>query len=157
MAQEKQAEKKEQEVKRFYEPECPSTLPVYDWRVDEEGHHILVQTGERNFDDEIQLYKDQCDIKIIIDRLTKRDPAVIAQLTAEQVYGDVNNFPEEYHPRAGAQALHRLYENQPDEIKQKFPTYELFEKYFTTLTEGMIAQMFAPKKEENPKEEVKDE
>lgn len=157
MAKEEKAEKKEELVKRFYEPECSPIIPVYDWRVDEEGHHLLVQTGEKNFDDEIQLYKDQCDIKIIVDRLTKGDPAIIAQLTTEQVYGDVNNYPKEYHPRAGAQALHQLYENQSEAVKAKFPTYELFEKYFTNLTEAMIGQIFVPKKEETPKEEVKDE
>lgn len=140
-------EEKKTERKRYFEPKCSPLVDVTEWRVDEEGHHYVVNVGEKNFDDEIQLYKDSCDIMILVDRLTKGDAATIKQLATPGLYGDVNDFPQEVHPAAYAQGLAQLYENQPDSVKEKFPTYELFAKYFTNLTNEMVAQMFAPKEE----------
>ena len=147
--------KKEEEVsvvKRYYEPKTSPLVPVCEWQEDEEGHHILVKVGEKNLDDEIQLYKDSCDIKVIIERMMNGDVATIKQLASPGLYGDVNNFPQEVHPAAYAQGLKTLYDNQPASVKEKFPTYELFEKYFTNLTEAMISQMYAPKEEEVKKD-----
>ena len=147
--------KKEEEVsvvKRYYEPKTSPLVPVCEWQEDEEGHHILVKVGEKNLDDEIQLYKDSCDIKVIIERMMNGDVATIKQLASPGLYGDVNNFPQEVHPAAYAQGLKNLYDNQPASVKEKFPTYELFEKYFTNLTEVMITQMYAPKEEEVKKD-----
>ena len=147
--------KKEEEVsvvKRYYEPKTSPLVPVCEWQEDEEGHHILVKVGEKNLDDEIQLYKDSCDIKVIIERMMNGDVATIKQLASPGLYGDVNNFPQEVHPAAYAQGLKTLYDNQPASVKEKFPTYELFEKYFTNLTEAMITQMYAPKEEEVKKD-----
>lgn len=151
---EKSNAKEQKTVKRYYEPKTSPLVDINEWQVDEEGHHILVKVGEKNLDDEIQLYKDSCDIKIIIERMMNGDVETIKQLASPGLYGDVNNFPEEVHPRAFAQGLKQLYENQPDSVKEKFPTYELFEKYFTNLTEAAIAAMYAQKEEK--KEEVKD-
>ena len=139
--------KEEKKRKRFYEPECSPFVDVTEWQVDEEGHHILVKVGEKNFDDEIQLYKDSCDIMVLVDRLMKGDAATIRQLATPGLYGDVNDFPQDVHPAAYAQGLAQLYENQPDSVKEKFPTYELFAKYFTNLTNEMVQAMFAPKEE----------
>ena len=100
--------KKNFEPKHFYEPACSPERPVYEWQVDAEGHHILVEVGKENFDEEIQRWESSCDIKIIVDRMMKGDPATIAQLAAPGAYGDVNDFPQEVHPAASAQALHQL-------------------------------------------------
>lgn len=140
-------ENEKTKIERFYEPKCPVTRPVYEWIVDDDGHHIRKQTGEKNFDDEIQLYKDQTDIKLLVERLMAGDPAMIS-LQKNAVYGDVNDYPEEYHPVAGAQALHTLYENQSDEFKAKFPTYEAFEKFFAGLTAEMVNQLTTPVQED---------
>ena len=142
----------EKSPKRYYEPKTSPLVPVCEWQEDEEGHHILVKVGEKNLDDEIQLYKDSCDIKVIIERMMNGDVATIKQLASPGLYGDVNNFPQEVHPAAYAQGLKTLYDNQPASVKEKFPTYELFEKYFTNLTEAMITQMYAPKEEEVKKD-----
>lgn len=144
--------KTEKKFKRFYEPKCSPEVDLTEWTIDEKGHHHLVVTGKKNLDDEIQLYKDECDIKILVDKMMKGDVATITQLTKEGVYGDVNDYPAEYHPAAGAQALHSLYENQPDSIKEQFPTYEKFAAYFTNLTEAMI-QAMVKQSEEAPEEE----
>lgn len=133
--------------KRYYEPECPKILPKYEWRVDEEGHHFQEKVGEYDADAEIQLFKDSCDIKIIIDRMMKGDAATIAMLAQPLAYGDVNDFPQDVHPLAYAQGLHQLYENQPDAVKEKFPTYEKFAAYFSSLTEAMIADLNKPAEE----------
>lgn len=145
----------EKKAKRFYEPTCSKVVDVKEWQVDEKGHHHLVKVGEKNFDDEIQLYKDMTDIKILVDRLNNGDVATIKQLTKEGIYGDVNDYPKEYHPAAGQMALHQLYENQPEEVKKQFPTYELFASYFTNLTEAMVAELAKPKEEK--KEEAVNE
>lgn len=146
------AQKENPKYPHYYEPKSTGIVPITEWTVDDNGHHKLVKVGEKNLDDEIQLYKDMCDIKILVDRLNNGDVATIKQLSQEGVYGDVNDFPEEYHPVAGAMALHQLYENQPDSVKEKFPNYESFEKYFTNMTEAMIAEMAKPKEEK--KDEV---
>lgn len=149
---EKSNPKEQVNVKRYYEPKTSPLVPIYEWQEDEEGHHILVKVGEKNADDEIQLYKDSCDIKVIIERMMNGDVATIKQLASPGLYGDVNNFPQEVHPAAYAQGLKTLYDNQPASVKEKFPTYELFEKYFTNLTEQMINTMYAPKEEEVKKD-----
>lgn len=151
---EKANAKQQDVVKRYYEPKTSPLVDICEWQEDEEGHHILVKTGEKNLDDEIQLYKDSCDIKVIVERMMNGDVATIKQLAAPGLYGDVNNFPQEVHPAAYAQGLKSLYDNQPASVKEKFPTYELFEKFYTNLTEQAIASMFA--KKEEVKEEVKD-
>lgn len=147
------AKEKENAIdKRYYEPVSSGIVPVYEWQVDDKGHHHMVKIGEKDMDAEIQLYKDMTDIKILVDRLNNGDVATIKQLSQEGFYGDVNDFPEEYHPAAGAMALHQLYENQPDSVKVKFPTYELFEKYFTNLTAAMVEEMAKPKEEPKAQE-----
>ena len=151
---EKSNAKEQKAVKRFYEPKTSPLVDITEWQVDEEGHHILVKVGEKNFDDEIQLYKDSCDIKVIIERMMNGDVATIKQLASPGLYGDVNDFPQEVHPAAYAQGLKTLYDNQPASVKKQFPTYELFEKYFTNLTEAAINAIF--EKKEEVKEEVKD-
>lgn len=140
-------EQKTKTKKRYFEPDCPAVIDVFDWTVDDRGHHKLKKVGQKNIDDEIQLWKDQTDIKILIDRYNKKDPATLLQLSQEMAYGDVNDYPQEVHKVAHAQALHTLYENQPDSVKEKFPTYELFESYFLNLTDAMVKEMFTPKEE----------
>ena len=142
------AKNEEKKPKRYYEPKTSPLVDIKEWQVDEEGHHILVKVGEKNLDDEIQLYKDSCDIKVIIERMMNGDVNTIKQLASPGLYGDVNDYPSEVHPAAYAQGLHQLYENQPDSVKAQFPTYELFEKYFSNLTEAMIAEMAKPKESE---------
>ena len=144
---EKSNKKERPAPKRYYEPESSPIVPVYEWQEDEEGHHFLVQVGTKNVDEEIQLYKDSCDIKIIIDRMNKGDIGTIHMLSQERMYGDVNDFPQDVHPNAYADGLRQLYENQPDSIKEKFPTYELFANFYKNLTEAAIAAMYAPKEE----------
>lgn len=134
MAQEKQA-------KRFYEPQCSPMQDVCEWQVDEDGHHLLVKVGEKNFDDEIQLYKDSCDIKILVDKLLKGDPQTILTLSQQGVYGDVNDFPQECHPAALDDSLKQFYENQPASIREKYPRYEDFKNYFLGLTSENIQAM----------------
>lgn len=142
-------QKEKTHVKRFYEPVCPKVLPKYEWRVDDEGHHYQEKVGEYDADAEIQLYKDSCDIKVIIDRMMKGDAATITMLAQPLAYGDVNDFPQDVHPRAFAQGLHQLYENQSDAVKEKFPTFEKFANYFTSLTDAMIAELIKPKDSED--------
>jgi len=141
----------QEKPKRFYEPISSGIVPVTEWQVDEKGHHHLVKIGEKNRDDEIQLFKNMTDIKILVDRLNNGDIATIKQLSQPGIYGDVNDYPEEYHPVAGAMALHQLYENK---YADKFETYEAFEKFYTNLTDAMVQKMLD---EKFPKEEKKEE
>lgn len=150
---EKSKQEEQKTVRRYYEPKTSPLVDINEWTVDEEGHHILKKVGEKNLDDEIQLYKDSCDIKIIVERMMNGDVNTIKQLASPGLYGDVNDYPEGVHPAAYAQSLKTLYDNQSAAFKEKFPTYELFEKFYANLTEAAIAQMFAPKQEE--KQEVK--
>lgn len=136
MAQEKQ--EKKPEAKRFYEPKCSPMRDVCEWQTDNDGHHIYVKVGEKNFDDEIQLYKDSCDIKILVDKLLKGDSQTILQLSQPMSYGDVNNFPQECHPAALDDSLKQFYESQPDSIKAKYPRYEDFKNYFLSVTDATI-------------------
>lgn len=146
-------------VKHFYEPKSSPLVDVCEWQEDEEGHHLFVKVGEKNLDDEIQLYKDSCDIKVLIERMMNGDVATIRSLASPGLYGDVNDFPEEMHPAAYADGLKNLYENQPESVKKMYPTYEAFAKYFTNLTEEMVKAMAekeaaaaAPKTEVNANE-----
>lgn len=145
-------EKEKKSPKRFYEPVAPKLTPKYEWKCDEEGHHYLEKVGEYDADAEIQLYKDSCDIKVIIDKMMKGDAATITMLAQPGFYGDVNDYPQDVHPAAYADGLKQLYENQPDSVKEKFPTYEKFAAYFGNLTETLIADMFKAPAESEVKE-----
>lgn len=134
-------------AKHYYEPECSEYVDVLDWQEDDEGHHFQVVVGKKNVQEEIERYKNATDIKVIVERMMNGDAATIRMLAAPGIYGDVNDYPEEVHPAGYAQGLKTLYDNQPDSVKEKFPTYELFAKFFTNLTEATIAGMYAPNEE----------
>lgn len=64
-------------------------------RKDKNGADLLVVTDKHNIYDEIQAYKDSCDLSKILERFRLTgDPMVLQQ--KQGFYGDVAEFPKTY-------------------------------------------------------------
>lgn len=59
------------EPKRFPMPESDGIEDVYEKQVDKSGAVSFVKTSQKNLYEEIQAYKDDCDINFIIARCVK--------------------------------------------------------------------------------------
>lgn len=83
------------ERKRATMPESDGIEDVYEKQVDKFGAVTYVKTGERNLYEEIQSYKDDCDINFIIARCVK-DGTV--SLLADNGKGavDVSKLPDNF-------------------------------------------------------------
>lgn len=76
-----------------YAPSTPGkqTKKTYQLRYDENGTEMLVETGETNVYEEIQVYKDSVDVNKIIERFAAGDENALAR--AKAFYADVTKMP----------------------------------------------------------------
>lgn len=76
-------------------PECPKERPIYIEKIDKHGHTYLEETGKEPFYDNIQKFKDECDVYTILKRYEAGDPNIVARLDKAFPDGhiDISNFP----------------------------------------------------------------
>lgn len=76
-----------------FAPSTPGkqTKKTYQLRYDENGTEMLVETGETNIYEEIQVYKDSVDVNKIIERFAAGDENALAR--AKTFYADVTKMP----------------------------------------------------------------
>lgn len=76
---------------------CPGD-PIaleYGLEKDEKGASYLTITGKFNLYDQIQAYRDSCDLGLILDRFMKTgDPSILMQ--RQGFYGDTTEYPKTY-------------------------------------------------------------
>ena len=64
---------------------------TYQLSYDDNGSDILIETGKIDIYEEIQSYKDSCDIKVLLERYSNGDSSA---LNARPIfYGDVSDAP----------------------------------------------------------------
>ena len=105
----------------------------YEITIDKKGHKTLHKTGEKNIWEEIQSYKDECDIGNIIARAAAGDLNALNQ--RKGVYADITNTPRDL---AEAQnniiKLNNEFYKLPTEIREKFDnSKERFVQEFGTV------------------------
>ena len=143
----------------------PAGSPIYKkWHYsrDENGVKHLEEVGERNIQDEINEYEQDCLIYNIIDRFTKGDVTAIKQ-TSEGMYADIVGMPKNIHEVHKVQSkamsdfgklpkeLRDKYDNDP---KTFVESVQMKPETLRSYIDDYIASKF-PKQE--PKQEDKQE
>lgn len=82
-------------TERFTMPESNGIEDVYEKRVDKSGAVHFEKTGTRNLYEEIQSYKDDCDINFIIARCVK-DGSVSLLADNGRASVDVSMLPDNF-------------------------------------------------------------
>lgn len=112
----------------FYSPTGNGTIEEYQLKYDKEsGSEILVKIGIRNTQEEIQSFRESCNITNIIERFVNGEVDILNQV--DGVYGDFTNTPTsfaEYFNKV--KEAEKIFESLPDEIKDKFDNSA--EKFF---------------------------
>lgn len=104
---------------RFYSNPGSKMHNIYEIKIDKRGHKILECTGERNIWEEIQSYKDECDIGQIIARAAAGDLNALNQ--RKGFYADISETPRDlFEAQNNILKLNRGFESLPAEIREKF-------------------------------------
>lgn len=85
---------------------------TYGGSYDADGRIILQEKGRVNIYDEIQSYRDSCDINIIMCRVQNGEPDLLSKV--QGAYGDFTEFPTSY-----ADMLNRV--RDAEEIFERLP------------------------------------
>lgn len=133
--------------------------PFYEKKemvVDDNGQWQLVTKSVINIQDQINSWRDSCDMSVIIQKLMDGDTSVLN--VQQGMYGDFTNMP-----KSTAEALQLVINAQnkwkelPLEVRNKFDNS--FESWFaSSSTEPWLEKMgFLEKEEINEKEVISDE
>lgn len=75
-------------------PQCPKDEQLFIEKIDKNGHSYLVDGDLVPFYDNIQKYKDDCDVYKILNRYENGDPQVIKRLDTQRgQFGDFSDLP----------------------------------------------------------------
>lgn len=100
-------------------------VPKFTLSVKEKGYPILKQTGEHNLYEEIQSYKDSCDLSSILQQF---DLGSIPGIPFDEL-GDLNDFTD--MPMSPGELLglvrrgEQMFDELPNEVRSKF-NYSLY-------------------------------
>ena len=115
-----------------------SMRPIYQAKNDPDGNRRLVKVGERDQTEEIQSFRDSCDLHKIIERCTLTgDYSPLVQ--RQPIYMDCTQLPSDL--MAAHQALEnsqKVYDSLSIDQKQSYEGFEGFLEAFKT-TEGINA------------------
>lgn len=111
--------------------------PQYTERYDKKGHPYLEHTGDVNTYEQIQSYKDDCDINSILQRYAAGDESIVHP----GYYIDTTNLPKSYHEYFNLMKEQKeKFAHLPIDIKQKFNNS--FEEWASTSgTEEWVNKM----------------
>ena len=101
---------------------CPGDPIAADFgfRKDKEGNDVLEIVGKHSIYDEIQAYKDSCDLNKILERFRLTgDPLVLQQ--RQGFYGDVAEFPKTYAEFLNLSLKAKeTFDSLPSDIRDQF-------------------------------------
>lgn len=103
----------------IYSNSGDKTRTLYSPIVNDDGTISLVASGKEDIQSEIDSYREECDINVLLARYAAGDLDVFNKSVGS--YGDFTNFPSTY-----AEALQiqinskRYFDSLPVEIKEKF-------------------------------------
>lgn len=94
-------------------------VPNYDSSIDENGVLVLKEVGKYDLYDEIQSYKESCDIKSILARFALGETDVLEKY--QGAYLDTTKFPTTYAEfQQQLIDANNMFDSLPAEIKRKF-------------------------------------
>lgn len=112
----------------FYSPTGNGTIEEYQLKFDKEtGAEILVKIGVRNTHEEIQSFRESCNITNIIERFMNGEIDLLHSVNG--VYGDFTSAPTSYAEYfQKVKEAEKIFDQLPDDIKDKFDNSA--EKFF---------------------------
>lgn len=107
------------EQKRFFSSAGDRFVPQFDSKINANGVLTLEETGKYDLYDEIQSYKDSCDVKTILARFHSGETDVLEKYTG--AYLDTTEFPKTYAEfQQHLINANNMFDSLPSEMKQKF-------------------------------------
>ena len=104
---------------RYYTDPGSHEAEIYEMTIDKKGHKALVCTGTKDIWEEMQSYKDECDIKQIVARAAAGDYEALNQ--RQGYYGDITDTPATLAEAQNAIIkLSNEFDSLPPEIRAKF-------------------------------------
>ena len=83
----------------------------------------LTESERINIKDEINSYKDSCDLSILVDRIYRGDTSLLGNPNSGY-YGDVSEFPQDFRELLDLVATGKtFFEALPDEERNKFADF----------------------------------
>lgn len=118
---------------RYYSDPGSRFRNEYEITIDKKGHKTLHKTGEKNVWEDIQSYKDECDIGNIIARAAAGDLNALNQ--RKGIYADITNTPRDLaEAQNNIVKLNNEFYKLPTEIREKFDnSKERFVQEFGTV------------------------
>lgn len=116
---------------------------VYAGEYDDEGKFSVKPVGKVNLYEEIQMYRDSCDINSILERYSAGDDSVLERTNG--FFADFSAFPDNY---AGVFNLiencRTFFDKLPASVKEKY------DNNFETFMASAEAEDFLPKIKQEP-------
>lgn len=102
------------------EPPCPRDEQRFLEKIDKNGHSYLVEADIYPFYENIQKYKDDCDIYKILQRYENGDPEAIERLARKGgQYGDFTDLPTDIIDlKNKLNSAEKLFESLPKDERQ---------------------------------------
>lgn len=130
----------------FDTPDYPQTIDVIKSVINEEGREVFEVVDQRNFYKEIQMQKESCDMKTIIQRFLNGDETVLSR--AQGVYLDAREYPSNRQEAMNvAFEIEAAYNRLPEDERSKFADIYDFAVKLVSPVEEI--------KDDKPVEEVK--
>lgn len=111
---------------------------VYSGEFDDEGKFSVQPVGKVNLYEEIQMYRDSCDINSILERYSAGDDSVLEKTNG--FFADFSAFPDNY---AGVfnliESCRNFFDKMPASFKEKYGNN------FETFMASAEAEDFLPK------------
>lgn len=119
-------------------PECPKTEQRYIEKIDKNGHSYLVEGEVVPFYDNIQKYKDECDVYKILSRYESGDPDALSKLSGVGgAFGDFSDLPTDIIDiKNKLRSAELLFEKLPLEERQECDNN--VNVFLSNLTQGIL-------------------
>ena len=111
---------------------------VYAGEFDDEGKFSVKPVGKVNLYEEIQTYRDTCDINTILERFAAGDDSVLQKTNG--FFADMSDFPDSYSGIFNLiENCREFFDNMPASFKEKYGNN------FETFMASAEAEDFLPK------------
>lgn len=141
------------ERKRIYSESGDRFEPIYQPQLMDDGTIELVEVGQRDLQEYIQSFEEDCKLESILRRYQLGDETALSKV--QGVYMDTTEMPKTFRDVLDSVIKGKsMFEQLPIEIKQKYSND--FNQWFVDIgsENWMSAMGFEKKVEEVPKEEV---
>lgn len=119
-------------------PACPKEEQRYIEKIDKNGHTYLVEGEVVPFYDNIQKYKDDCDVYKIIDRYQNGDSEIIKMLDSQRgQFGDFSDLPTDIIDiKNKLNSAERLFNSLP--LEERNACDNNINVFLSNLTKGIL-------------------